>query len=198
MKLQLLNAGHSGLAYAAALLDIEFVHEAMADDDIRKLVRTFLDVEAKTSLAPVPGLDVDDYIGVLIDRFSNPQIRDQISRLCQDGSGKFPKFLLPTVRTQLNADGPIDLAAFILASWCQYLLGTTESGASIEIAMDPLVDQGQAAAQASLDNPAAFLSFSRVFGADLETNERLVAAFDAALRSIRDDGIRATIGAYTS
>ena len=84
MKLQLLNAGHSGLAYAAALLDIEFVHEAMADDDIRKLVRTFLDVEAKTSLAPVPGLDVDDYIGVLIDRFSNPQIRDQISRLCQD------------------------------------------------------------------------------------------------------------------
>ena len=149
-------------------------------------------------MAPVPGLDVDDYIEVLIDRFSNPHIRDQIARLCQDGSGKFPKFLLPTVRTQLDADGPIDLAALILATWCQYLLGTTDSGAAIEIAMDPLVDLARAAAEASVEDPAAFLGFSKVFGADLETNERLVTAFDAALRSLRDNGVRTSIASYTS
>lgn len=193
MKLQLLNAGHSCLAYAAALLDIEFVHEAMADEDVRLFVRSFLDNEAKTSLAPVPGLDVDAYINTLIDRFSNPQIRDQVSRLCQDGSGKLPKFLLPTMRTQLAQDGPLELGSLLLATWCQYLLGTSDSGQAIELAADPLVERGQVAATASVDDPAAFLLFSQVFDTEIATNERFVQAFAAALENLRNLGVRSAI-----
>ncbi|MCL4152303.1 UNVERIFIED_CONTAM: hypothetical protein GTU68_013108 [Idotea baltica] len=193
MKLQLLNAGHSCLAYAAALLGIEFVHEAMADPDVRLLVRSFLDHEAKTSLAAVPGLDVDAYIEMLIERFSNPQIRDQVSRLCQDGSGKLPKFLMPTVRTHLADGGPVELGALLLASWCQYLLGATEAGESIELAMDPLVEDASAAAKASLQDPSAFLSFAPVFDEQLRNDPRLTASFVAALESVRSDGLRSAI-----
>ena len=193
MKLQLLNAGHSCLAYAAALLDIEFVHEAMADEDVRLFVRSFLDNEAKTSLAPVPGLDVDDYIATLIDRFSNPQIRDQVSRLCQDGSGKLPKFLLPTMRTQLHKDGPLELGSLLLATWCQYLIGTSDSGQSIDVAPDPLLDIATAAAKASVDDPAAFLAFEQVFDSELSGNDAFTAAFTAALETLRENGVRSAI-----
>ncbi len=193
MKLQLLNAGHSCLAYAAALLDIEFVHDAMADEDVRSFVRAFLDNEAKTSLAPVPGLDIDDYIETLIDRFSNPQIRDQVSRLCQDGSGKLPKFLLPTMRTHVAGGGPLDLGALLLATWCQYLAGTSDAGLAIDIAADPLVDTGAALAAASTDNPAAFLQFAQVFGDDLPANDRFATAFASALESLRILGVRSAI-----
>lgn len=193
MKLQLLNAGHSCLAYAAALLDIEFVHDAMADPDVRLFVRSFLDAEAKTSLAPVPGLDVDDYINTLIDRFSNPQIRDQVARLCQDGSGKLPKFLLPTMRTQLAQDGPLELGALLLATWCQYLLGVSDAKNAIEVAPDPLLDRGVAAATASLEDSKAFLEFSQVFDEELAGNARFAAAFDSALENLRNLGVRSAI-----
>ncbi|MGH1487918.1 MAG: mannitol dehydrogenase family protein [Acidimicrobiales bacterium] len=197
MKLQLLNAGHSCLAYAAALLGIEFVHDAMADPDVRLFVRSFLDHEAKTSLAAVPGLDVDAYIEMLIERFSNPQIRDQVARLCQDGSGKLPKFLLPTVRTHLANGGPVDLGALLLASWCQYLLGSTDAGEMIDLAMDPLLDDACEAAEASLQDPTAFLSFAPVFDEQLQSDPRLADAFVTALELIRSGGIRSAVGNAT-
>ncbi len=197
MKLQLLNAGHSCLAYAAALLDIEFVHDAMADEDIRLFVRSFLDAEGKTSLAPVPGLNVDEYIATLIDRFSNPQIRDQVARLCQDGSGKLPKFLLPTIRTHLANNGPVELGALLLATWCDYLVGTSNDGNAIDVAPDSLLEDARAAALASVDDPIAFLNFPAVFDSELVSNARFTNAFVAALADLRKLGVRSAIQSTT-
>jgi mannitol 2-dehydrogenase len=98
MKLRLLNAGHSTMAYLAALAGIEFVHEAVHDPQIGRFLRSFLEHEAGPVLPDIPGIDVEAYQAKLIERFSNPAIGDQISRLCLDGSAKFPKFLMPTVR----------------------------------------------------------------------------------------------------
>ncbi len=193
MKLQLLNAGHSCLAYAAALLGIELVHDAMADPDVLAFVRAFLDHEAKTSLEPVPGLDVDEYIEILIERFSNPQIRDQVARLCSDGSGKLPKFLLPTVRTHLAAGGPTALGGLLLATWCQYLLGVTDDGQPFELAPDPLNGTITAAAAASVDDPASFLTLDVVFDDALQSDSALQQSFVAALESVRTQGLRSTI-----
>lgn len=195
MKLRLLNAGHSCLAYAAALDGIATVDAAMADPSISRFVRALLDYEAKPVLPDVAGIDVDAYIATLIDRFSNPHIRDQISRLCLDGSAKFPKFLLPTVRAQLAADGPIGLSALALASWCHYLMGRTDRGDDIALSADPQLDEAVSFARSSVDEPASFLDFSSVFGDDLPASPRFVAAFTEALTSIRSQPIGAAIAA---
>lgn len=92
----------------------------------------------------VSGIDLDRYVDGLIERFSNPQIGDQISRLCLDGSAKFPKFLLPTVRAQLAIDGPVGASALALAGWCRYLLGLTESGNQLVRSADPGLDAATA------------------------------------------------------
>ncbi|NNE72949.1 MAG: mannitol dehydrogenase family protein [Acidimicrobiales bacterium] len=193
MKLRLLNAGHSCLAYLAALLDIEHVHTAMDDASIRSYVEAFLDHEAKPGLPPVAGVDLDAYTATLIERFANPQIRDQIARLCLDGSAKFPKFLLPTVRAQLDTGGPVALSALALAGWCQYLTGRSQNDKAIEPSPDPLLADARRYASASLDEPERFLDFDAVFERALAGDDRFRAAFVHALTSLREDGVQHTL-----
>lgn len=70
----------------------------MAHPLIDRFLHAFLHEEAKTVLPKVVGIDIDDYINMLLARFKNPAIGDQISRLCLDGTTKWPKFLMPTIR----------------------------------------------------------------------------------------------------
>lgn len=195
MKLRLLNAGHSCLAYLAALASFETVDTAMAEPSLRRFVNGFLDHEAKPALPSVAGVDLDAYTASVVERFSNPQIGDQIARLCLDGSAKFPKFLLPTVRSQLATGGPIALSALALAGWCEYLNGTTEQGAAITLANDPALDVAIKHAQRSRQDPRAFLDFTEVFGADLSAPGRFADAFVAALGHLRANGVRSAIDA---
>lgn len=195
MKLRLLNAGHSCLAYLAALLGIDTVDAAMADHNIARYVRAFLDREARPVVPTVAGIDVDVYIDTLIERFSNPNIGDQISRLCLDGSAKFPKFLLPTVRAQLAQDGPIALSALALAGWCAYLRGTTSAGAPITLAADPSLSRAREHAEASVEDPSEFLRFTEVFDSEIADHPRFVAAFSDALTSLTESGVPAAIDA---
>ncbi len=192
MKLRLLNAGHSCIAYLAALLDVETVSDAMAQPEIAAFLTRFLEAEARPVLPPIVGIDIDDYIATLVHRFSNPNIGDQIARLCLDGSAKFPKFLVPTIQRQLDAGGPVDLSALAIAGWCEYLNGTTESGATIDLARDPHLEQAVAAATASKTEPTAFLAFEAVF-ADLPPSSRFHEAFANAVQGLRADGVRSTI-----
>lgn len=193
MKLRLLNAGHSSIAYLAALAGIELVNQAVAEPEINRFLSTFLEEEAGPVLPDIPGIDVPAYQATLIERFSNPAIGDQVSRLCLDGSAKLPKFLLPTVRGQLRVGGPVRLAALALAGWCSYLVGVADDGSRIEHASDPDLDRAREFAAASLAEPAAFLSYDRVFGDDLPKEPRFREAFESALVRLRSDGVAATL-----
>ncbi len=196
MKLQLLNAGHSLLGFSAHLFEIELVHDGMADPDVLAFVEAYLHREAKTSLHPVEGMDFDAYIDSLLERFANPQVRDQILRLAMDGTSRIPKFVLPTLRTHLENGGPTELAALFLATWCQALLGVSDAGNPIELGPDPMLEQAQAAAQASVDNPAAFLDLVPTFDG-IRDDEAFVANFVAALDAVRTNGLRPTLQAAT-
>jgi mannitol 2-dehydrogenase len=195
MKLRLLNAGHSCLAYLAALEGFASVDAAMADPQLRRFVEAFLDREAKPALPPVAGIDLDAYTRTVVERFSNPQIGDQIARLCLDGSAKFPKFLLPTVRAQVADGGPLALSALALAGWCEYLNGTDQHGEPIVRAADPALATAVQHAERAQHDPRAFLQFSEVFGSDLAVPGRYQDAFVGALTTLRERGVRSAIDA---
>lgn len=187
-KLRLLNAGHSCLAYLAALDGFDLVDTAMADPVLRRFVQTLLHREAKSTLPAAAGIDLDSYIDSLIERFSNPAIGDQISRLCLDGSAKFPKFLIPTIRAQIVNKGPITLSALALAGWAAYLAQD-----NVELSSDPLLDEAIALAQQSTADPAAFLGFTAVFGTGLADDPRFVDAFVSALGRLRTHGVQSAV-----
>lgn len=192
MKLRLLNAGHSCLAYLSALIDAQTVTDAMSEPAIADYLTHFLLHEAKPALPEIVGIDLDEYIASLVHRFGNPNIADQIERLCLDGTAKFPKFLIPTIVRQLEIGGSVDASALALAGWCEYLNGLTETGEPIRIARDPNLDRAIDAARASRSEPRAFLDLDLVF-TPLNDSATFETAFVRALQGLRTNGVRSTI-----
>jgi mannitol 2-dehydrogenase len=193
MKLRLLNASHQAIAYFGYLCGYRLVHEAAQDPLFRDLLSRYMDEEATPTLAPVPGVDLPEYKRTLIERFSNPEVRDTIPRLCAESSDRIPKWLLPVVREQLAKGGEIRRSAAIVASWARYAEGVDEEGRPIEV-VDRLSDRLTEIARRQHEDPDAFLANRELFG-DLVDDERFAAAYRAALRSLHERGARATLEA---
>ena len=172
------------MAYLCALSGITFVHEAMAEPGVRMFLEDLLHREAIPTLAEIPGHPAGDYAASVLSRFANPGVRDQIARLCIDGSAKFPKFLIPTIERQLEAGGPVERAATALAGWARYLSVVARD----EQAFDADGEAARRHATAALDDPVAFLEFGAVFPERLRTSSRFRAAFTDSYRRVAGDG----------
>ena len=183
-KLRLLNAGHSCMAYLAALAGITFVDEAIGVAEVRAFLDDLLYHEAVPTLTEIPGHRREDYVDSVLGRFTNTGVRDQIARLCVDGSAKFPTFLLPTIVRQLELGGPIRRATTALAGWARYLGVVAPADQSFDASIDAARRYGAKA----LDDPAAFLDYAEVFPTELRDSARFRAAFERAYRRVARDG----------
>jgi mannitol 2-dehydrogenase len=120
MKLRLLNASHQALAYLGGPQGYRLVDEAMNDASIVAFLEAYMHDEARPTLQTLPGIDVDSYIDMIIQRFSNPQIMDTIVRLATDGTNRMATFVLPVIAENLKAGRPIEFGSTIVAAWAQY------------------------------------------------------------------------------
>jgi mannitol 2-dehydrogenase len=191
MKLRLLNASHQAMCYFGYLCGYRLVHEAARDPLFQAFLLGYMDAEATPTLAPVPGVNLDGYKRTLIERFSNPQVRDTIARLCAQSSDRIPKWLLPVVRQQLATGGEIRRSAAVVASWARYAEGVDEQGQPIEV-VDRLRDNLTQLARRSSTDPDAFIANRDVFG-DVADDKRFVTAYRSALASLHERGARATL-----
>ena len=192
MKLRLLNASHQALCYIGMLLGYQLVHETMADQDIKKLVEKLMDDEVTPLLSAVPGVDLKDYKKTLIERFANPAIRDQLSRIAIYGSSGIPKFVLPSIEEQLHRGGPIKLLSFIVASWFRYLTGSDESGKEMPM-LDPMAPTLRERAKTAGKDARQLLAMREVFSEELATSPALVKQVNDTLQSFYEVGARSTL-----
>ena len=191
MKLRLLNASHQCLCYFAYLAGYRLVHDAAGDPLFAEFLREYMDSEGTPTLKPVPGIDLPDYKRALIERFANPGVKDTIVRLCFGSSDRIPKWLLPVIRANLAAGGPVRLSAATVASWARYAEGVDEHGEKIDV-QDQLADTLVPLARSQRENPTAFIENTEVFG-DLASQPRFVEAYLWALDSLHCHGARATL-----
>ncbi len=194
MKIRILNGGHAIIAYPAGLLDIHYVHDAMADPVIRAFLDRILEREVLPIVPPVPGVMLVEYKALILDRFSNPEVADTIRRLCLDGSNRQPKFIIPSIRDAIASKGRMDGLVLLSALWCRYCFGTSESGAAIE-ANDPNWDRLRAQAHLAKADPAKWLDMPEIYG-DLVQDDALVDQFGAALKAVWAKGTRSVIADY--
>ena len=190
MKLRLLNSGHQGLAYFGLLGGYTFAHEAMANPDIAAYLRRYMDEEGTPSLAPLPGIDLDAYKDSLIERFSNPEIRDTLARLGAESSDRIPKWLLPVVIDNLASGHPIEVSAAICASWARYAEGHDETGGRFTI-VDRYAEQLQTVAATQAEDDLAFVRQEQFFG-HLADQPRFTEPYRAALASLHERGAKET------
>jgi mannitol 2-dehydrogenase len=191
MKLRLLNASHQGLCYFGYLAGYRLVHEVCQDTLFADFLLAYMNREATPTLAPVPGVDLDAYKTTLIERFSNPSVRDTVARLCAESSDRIPKWLLPVVRHNLAHGGEVTRSAAIVASWARYAEGVDEQGEPIHV-VDRLAEQLIATAARQREDPLAFLRDRELFG-DLVDDERFTGPYLAALALLHERGARATL-----
>jgi mannitol 2-dehydrogenase len=194
MKLRILNGGHAAIAYPAGLLGIHYVHDAMADPQVRGFLDKLEREEIIPQVPPVPGVDLSAYAALIARRFANPDVGDTIPRLAQDGSNRQPKFILPSTRDRLKAGGDVTGLALVSALWCRYCAGTTDAGEPFRLD-DPNAARLTPAALAAKDDPAAFLGLRDIYG-DLADSADFRARFATALKSLWDNGTRATLQLY--
>jgi mannitol 2-dehydrogenase len=191
MKLRLLNASHQGVAYFGYLAGYRLVHDACQDPLFARFLLAYMDAEATPTLQPVPGIDLDEYKHELIARFSNPQVRDTIPRLCAESSDRIPKWLLPVIRQNLENGGQVRLATAIVASWARYAEGVDEDGNPIDV-VDRKKDELMAAAREQRSDPLAFVRNREIFG-DVVDDDRFTSPYLATLDSLHRKGARATL-----
>jgi mannitol 2-dehydrogenase len=193
MKMRLLNASHSAMSYLGYLAGYRYSHEVMQDVRLSGFIRSFMDLDVTPTLGSIEGINLEQYKDTLIERFSNPRIGDQLSRLCMDGSSKIPKFILATLKQRLaEDDAPLERFALILASWALYLQRAQQPGTDYKVE-DPLVDQLLAATAEPVGLSGRFLGLEEIFGPQLQHYAGFVTAFNAALQQLQQQGVAATL-----
>ncbi|MCT8946987.1 mannitol dehydrogenase family protein [Pseudomonas iridis] len=192
MKIKLLNGSHLALTYLGFLKGYRFVHETMNDPLFVRYMRAYMDLDVTPQLAPVPGINLDDYKDTLVARFSNQAIADQLERVCSDGSSKFPKFTVPTIN-RLIADGrEIRRAALVVAAWALYLKGVDENGDTYSIP-DPRAVFCQALVAEDASMTERLLAVEEIFGTAIPRSAEFVAAFEWCCDSLREVGVTRTL-----
>ncbi|MFV0429770.1 MAG: mannitol dehydrogenase family protein [Arachnia sp.] len=191
MKLRIANGVHQALCYFGTLVGLSFVHEAVHDPDINAMLLRYIDREAVPTLDPIPAVDFHAYGRTVLERFGNPQIKDPLTRICEDTSDRIPKFLLPGTRAQLDAGRQVNVSAAVVASWARYAEGVDETGAHLDV-RDPRSAELMAAAARQHREPLAFLTRREIFG-DLIEDAAFTQAYQWALTGLHERGARAVL-----
>eukprot|EP00475_Leptophrys_vorax_P041688 TRINITY_DN7862_c0_g1_i1.p1 TRINITY_DN7862_c0_g1~~TRINITY_DN7862_c0_g1_i1.p1 ORF type:complete len:496 (-),score=157.80 TRINITY_DN7862_c0_g1_i1:20-1507(-) len=187
MKLRLLNGGHIALAYTAYLAGYRDVDLAMADSTISKNVRGYMD-EVTSAVPPIPGVDLEQYKSILISRFANPSIKDQIERLCEDGSKKMHTFVLPSLREKFKQNATsFKYSSLCLASFIRFMTGVDESGAIIKH-KDPRSEELKPLAANARKDLATFVKIG--LAPDIAEHKGFMAELQQALDRLYSEGAK--------
>lgn len=171
MKIRLLNAGHSVLGLLGSIHGHQTIDQAVTDPLFASYLRQFMDIEATPVLDAVEGVDLDAYKDSLIERFSNPNIKDNLARICLESSAKLPKFLIATITENLAKGGSIQFATLVIAAWCYYSdKGVNRHNEALDITDVMKVELHEAAKMTSVDK-LSFLKLESIFGNLIQNKE---------------------------
>lgn len=184
------------MGYLGYLAGYQYIHEVVTDPIINKYIRVMNREEVIPLLPKIEGVDFNEYSLSVLERFSNPAIKDQVARICLMGSGKMPKYVLPSISEQLaKPNGKYDLLTLGVAGWFRYLTGIDMNGEEFEIE-DVMAPTLIAAARKGGRNPAPLLNIKTLFGADLRDNKAFVQKLTTALELVSDKGPLETVREY--
>ncbi len=181
-KIRLLNATHSCIAWAGTLVGYSYIHEGTLDAEIRRLAYDYVTDDTipllDTPEHPSP-IDLAAYRDVVLDRFSNPAIRDTNQRVAMDGFSKIPGMIAPTIRQRLEAGASIRSVAMLPALFLAFLHRWHNGALSYEY-QDQVMDPAAAHAICAAEDPVSVFCADRTLWGPLAADTRLVAALREA------------------
>lgn len=199
MKLRLLNASHSALAYLGYLAGYGTIAATMTDTHYVAFARQVME-DAAPTLAMPEGTDLAAYRASLLRRFANPALHHRTWQIAMDGSQKLPQRLLAAMQDRLRLALPIDTHALAVAGWMRYVTAKDETGRAIDV-RDPIAAKLKAIADNAgpvADRLApALLEVSSIFGT-LGSDSRMREAVTQALGKLYEIGARRAVQEFVT
>ena len=180
MKVRLLNVTHSAMCYAGILAGLDHVHEAVTHEKLRAfLMRVMLDeigptLKANAAMSDSPILinGMREYAEMVLNRFENVAVKDQLRRIAMDGSEKFRVQGREVVLEGIALGLPMRGFALYVATWAAFLENEVRAGNQVQ-------DMGGAAVTAAFQEGGSglpsFLGMEEIFG-DLAADDAWKAA----------------------
>lgn len=150
LKLHVLNATHSALAYLGARRGHAYVRQAIADPDLSHFLDALVQTEIAPALAP---LRVEQYWRVTKQRFANPSINHSLAQIAEDGSKKIAVRILPLLIDNARAGRPTHRLVQIVRAWLDFAREPVKDPESARLTQWAIAGASLAAA---LDDPALF------------------------------------------
>ena len=122
-KLRMLNGAHSLLAYCGLARGHTFVHQAIADPQLRRLVELLMLNEAAPTIAVAPAQNLAAYAAALIERFANPALDHRLIQIAMDGSQKISQRWLETLAVNQKAGRLCPAIQAGINGWVEHLRG---------------------------------------------------------------------------
>ena len=129
LKLHVLNACHSALAYLGLPRGYVFVREAIIDADLARFLTELVSAEIAPALDPLP---VQEYWRTVRTRFVNPRIDHRLSQISEDGSQKLAERIFPLMVANAGTGAPIRLLSRIVRGWLELTYGEAHLRAALD------------------------------------------------------------------
>ncbi|MFT4043381.1 MAG: mannitol dehydrogenase family protein [Gordonia sp. (in: high G+C Gram-positive bacteria)] len=138
LKLRVLNASHSILAYLGLRLGYHRISDAVSDAALAQLCTDFINSEVSPTIEAPEGVSASEYGAAVLSRFTNPALPHTTAQVASDGSQKIGPRLFETV-TRCRAAGITPRhAALGVAGWVLHVREPqTADGVPTEL-VDPL------------------------------------------------------------
>lgn len=120
IKLRLLNACHSAIAYCGLLAGTDTVDQLMRDEALGLFITRLMNQDLIPNLDGPADFDLSEYRDRLLARFCNPRLEHRCEQIAMDGTEKIRQRWLPTL--QREPQSPQLMKA--LSSWCYFVLCT--------------------------------------------------------------------------
>ena len=120
IKLKILNASHSALAYLGLLLGHKYVHEAIGDALCYNFINNYLDREVIPTIQKQDNFDLVQYKKNVLKRFRNHFLNHKLEQIGMDGSLKIPIRIIDTFNNK-NQNVEYIYTFIIVACWILFL-----------------------------------------------------------------------------
>jgi fructuronate reductase len=191
MKMRILNAAQSTLAYLGVLAGHEHTSDDMADPLLAGFVRRMLLEESVPTLQPVPGVSAEAYVEQSLARLRNTAIRHRNHQIATDGSQKIVQRILNPIRERLQSGQGIALLSVPVAAWMTYLICASARFGKKWVVADPYGDRVAAIAERVGRDAAALaaeiLAIDTIFDRELKASAVFREAIIAELNGFLSD-----------
>jgi fructuronate reductase len=179
IKMRVLNAAQTTMAYLGALAGLGHTFEDVRDPLIARFVRQMLVAETAPHL-PKGAMDIPAYIELTFKRLHNTAIRHRNHQIATDGSQKIVQRLLNPIRLAIAHGTRFEYLAAATAGWMAYLLAASSRFGARWQPSDPWAEAVRRIGDQTGPDTGALarrvMGLEAIFGDDLPRHEPLVAA----------------------